>query len=109
MAIGLLRTVYTRLEKAEADYRGYRLRAMEHVAAALRELDAAAPGVPALTISATSLPQAQSDQILRDAIHTLGRAELMLGERARALAHHHGARLSVAEAIRELHRALEIR
>ena len=77
-AIGLLRTVYSRLEKAEADYRGHRLRAMEHVSAALLHLGAVSPSVPALTISAINLPQAQSDQVFRDAIHTLSRTELML-------------------------------
>lgn len=109
MAIGLLRTVYSRLEKADADYRGHRLRAMEHISAAVRHLGAVSPGVPGLTISAANLPQAQSDRVLHDAIHTLSRTELMLDTSAQAPARHHGARLSVAEAIRQLHTALEIR
>jgi len=55
------------------------------------------------------LPQRQSDQILRMAIHTLSRTELMLEKDTRTASHHHNARTSVAAAIRELNIALNIR
>jgi len=107
--IGLLRTVHTRLQKADADYGGHRARAMEHVGAALRHLGATSPVIASLAIGAGDLPQGRSDQTLRDAIHTLSRTELSLGTGAHAAEHHHSARMSVGDAIRELHVALGIR
>jgi hypothetical protein len=107
--IGLLRTVHSRLRNADADYAGHRVRAMEHIAAAVRHLGAASPVVASLAIGAGNLPQSESDQVLRHAIHTLSRTALMMGTVAHAAAHHHTARISVAEAIRELEIALTIR
>ncbi|MFI5454875.1 MAG: hypothetical protein ACHRXM_05430 [Isosphaerales bacterium] len=107
--IGLLRTVHTRLQKADADYGGHRVRAMEHIGAALSHLGATSPVIPSLAIGAGNLPQSQSDQLLRDAIHTLSRTELSVGAGAHAAPYHHSARVAVAEAIRELHIALRIR
>jgi len=107
--IGLLRTVHSRLQNADADYGGRRVRAMEHITAALRHLGATSPVVASLAIGAGNLPQSESDHILRHAIHTLSRTELMMGTGAHAAAHHHAARIAVTEAIRELEIALTIR
>ncbi|MGO9923204.1 MAG: hypothetical protein ACLQIB_51965 [Isosphaeraceae bacterium] len=109
--IGLLRTVHSRLHKADADYQGHRVRAMEHIAAALRHLGATSPGAVSLSLAvgAGNLPQRRSDEILREAIHTLSRTELMVGTGAHNAAHHQSARSSVAAAIRELNIALSIR
>jgi len=82
---------------------------MGHVAAALRHLGATSAVTASLAIGAGDLPQSRSDQILRDAIHTLSRTELSLGTGDHAAEHHRSARMSVAEAIRELHIALRIR
>ena len=108
MNIGLLRTVHARLQKADADYDGHRVRAMEHIAAAVHHLGSSSPlGLGAE--GSGNPPQAQSDRILRDAIHTLSTTETSLGTGTNAAAHHHTAHTSVAEAIRELHAALSIR
>lgn len=107
--IGLLRTVHLRLRNADADYGGRRVRAMEHIAAAIRHLGATSPVVASLAIGAGNLPQAESDQVLRHDIHTLRRTELMMGTGTVVAAHHHAARVSVTEAIRELEIALTIR
>ncbi len=107
--IGLLRTVHARLQKADADYGGHRVRSMENIATALRHLGASSPVIGSPAVGAGNLPQAESDQILRNAIHTLSRTELMLGTGANAAAHRHSAHTSVAEAIRELHIALKNR
>ncbi len=108
-AISLLRTVHERLQKADADYAGHRRRAMEHTMAALRQLRAPAGLDAILLVSAGSRPQWESDQILRDAMRSLNRAEGMLGTGANVAAHHHSARTSVAAAVRELQNALRIR
>ncbi len=105
-AIRLLRGVHERLHKADADYAGHRVRAMEHITAALRHL-----GAPPLLdsiplVSGGNRPQWESDQILRDAIRSLNRVEGMLGTGAGNATHDHSARASVAEAVSELHLAL---
>ena len=87
---------------------GHRLRAMEHVSAALSQLGASFP-VTAVSMSTGNRPQWESDQILCDATRTLVRTELMLASGSQRGAHHEHARHSVAAAIRELHLALGIR
>jgi hypothetical protein len=111
IAIGLLRTVHSRLQNADADYAGHRVRAMEHIAAALRHLGATSTVSASLALAtgAGNLPQRRSDEILREAIHTLSRTELMMGAGGQAAMHHQSARSSVGAAIRELNIALNIR
>ncbi len=93
ISIGLLRTVHSRLQNADADYQGHRVRAMEHIATALRHLGATSPVFASLTLATGvgNLPQWRSDEILREAIHTLSRTELMMGTGAHAAAHHQSA------------------
>jgi len=107
--ISLLRTTHTKLQGADHDYDGHRVRAMRHIENALHHLG----GMSALNTNVLegsgNLPQAQSDQILRDSIVHLNMTEKSLGTVRNAAEHHRSARTSVAEAIHELHTALKIR
>ncbi len=88
-AIHLLRSVHERLHRADADYAGHRVRAMEHISAALRHLGAPDALDAILLVNAGNRPQWESDQILRDAIRSLNRVEGMLGTGTNHPAHHH--------------------
>jgi hypothetical protein len=109
-SISLLRNVHAKLREADHDYQGHRMRAMDHVASALEHL-----GSPAFNsdfghgYSAGNLPQAKSDEILRNALIHLKTAESELATGANRAAHHGNARAKVAEAIGELHIALNVR
>jgi len=107
--ISLLRTVHTKLRGADHDYQGHRVRAMSHVASAIRSLHPSSALNTNVTAGQGNLPQAQSDEILRNALVHLSTAETSLGTGTNGAAHHRNARTSVAEAIHELHTALEIR
>jgi hypothetical protein len=105
--IGHLRTVHGRLVKADGDYAGHRVRAMEHVAAAAHQLGSSSPLITN-GASAGNLAQPLSDEILRNALHSLKTIEGSLGSGMSTAAHHHSAHASISEAIRELHLALNI-
>jgi len=107
--ISLLRTVHSKLQRADADYQGHRVRAMDHVASALRHLGWSSPVSGMFAASSGNLPQGKSDQILRDAIVQLNITEKNLGTGTTGAEHHRNAHVAVAEAIRELHVALNIR
>jgi hypothetical protein len=106
--ISLLRTVHSKLRGADHDYAGHRVKAMEHVAAAIRHLHPSAALNTSFASGAGNLPQSRSDQILRDALVHLDTTEASLGTGTDPRAHHRSARTSVAAAIRELHTALRI-
>jgi hypothetical protein len=107
--ISLLRTVHMRLSGADHDYQGHRVKALGHVAAAIRHLHPSSSLNTNYAPGLGNLPQARSDEILREAMRQLGNAETSLGTGTESAAHHRGARASVAEAIHELHKALEVR
>jgi hypothetical protein len=117
LAISLLKNVHHKLRDADADYQGHRIRAMDHVANAIRELGStsginigsmlATNGVEGL--GAGQLSQSQSDRILKDAIWQLNTTQGKLATGTAAPAHHRSAHVSIAEAVRELKVALEIR
>ena len=88
----LLRTAVTRLRRADTDYAGRRVRAMEYINAALRHLGAPTAVVASLPMGAGPLPQRESDEILRDALGSLNRAEVMLNTGA-STAHHQNAQI----------------
>ena len=109
-SISLLRTVHARLREADHDYQGHRMRAMNHVASALEHL-----GSPAFnaefgqSFGLGNLPQSKSDEILRNALVHLKTVENELTRGTNHAEHHGSARAKVAEAIGELHIALNIR
>jgi hypothetical protein len=105
--ISLLRTSHTKLRGADHDYQGHRAQAMHHLTAALRHLGATSLLDSNVGLGLEDRPQAQSDRILHEAIIHLDTVEASL--RSKGAAHHTQARTSVAEAIRELHIALNIR
>jgi hypothetical protein len=106
--IALLHDAHKKLKEADHDYQGHRVKAMNHIASALEHL-----GSPRIDsdfgYSWGNLPQAQSDQILRDALVHLNQTENSLRTGNNRAAHHDRARTSVAEAIHELHTALAVR
>jgi hypothetical protein len=109
-SISLLRTVHAKLREADHDYQGHRMRAMNHVASALEHL-----GSPAFhsefgqNFGLGNLPQSKSDEILRNALVHLKTVENELTRGTNRAEHHGSARAKVAEAIGELHVALNIR
>ncbi len=105
----MLKTSLMRVQGADEDYQGHRVRAMEHISAALRHLGAASNFNPHVGASAGTMTQAQSDEALSQAIRHLHHVENSLGNGTNTYEHHRFARTSVAEAIRELHTALNIR
>jgi hypothetical protein len=115
--ISLLRTEHARLHRADADYQGHRVRAMNHIESAIRHLGSTSGlnmglggGYNAGTgLGGGNLPQAESDQIVRDAIFHLSQTQASLGTGTNAAAHHRNAHTSVMEAIHELQVALKIR
>lgn len=107
--VSLLRTVHTRLGEADRDYGGNRVHAMHSVSQAIQHLGGSTPAGAFGASSLGNLPQAQSDGILRDALHKLRNVESQLGGSAGGAPHHVQARGSVAEAIRHLEVALRVR
>src|SRR5262249_50304043 len=98
-----------KLRGADHDYQGHRVRAMSHVATAIRHLHPSSALNTNVSPGLGNLPQAQSDQILRDALVHLNTAEGSLGAGTAAAAHHQSARSSVSQAIHELNTALQVR
>ncbi len=115
--ISLLRTVHARLHRADADYDGHRVRAMNHIATAIRHLGSASGATAGWDggynigagLGGGHMPQAESDQILHNAIFQLNQTQGSLGTGTTAAAHHHNAHTSINEAIHELQVALKIR
>jgi hypothetical protein len=106
--ISHLRTAHSRLQQADHDYQGHRVRAANHVATALRHLGAPTTG-SATNPGAGRMPQAQSDGLLRDALLRLNTAQTQLATRGTTAAHHGSARSQVTAAIGEINTALNIR
>jgi hypothetical protein len=115
--ISLLKTVHSKLHRADADYQGHRVRAMEHIESAIHHLGSTSGlnmglggGDKAdIGLGGGHVAQAESDQILRDAIFHLSQMQGSLGNGSNSAAHHRNAHTSVTEAIHELRVALEIR
>jgi hypothetical protein len=116
-AVSMLKTVHNRLREADADYQGHRVKAMNHIATAIRHLGSAA-GVNMGSMLAGSgieglgtghLSQGASDEILHNAIVQLKGTQGSLGTGPAAAAHHLSAHTSITEAVRELEVALKIR
>jgi hypothetical protein len=109
-SISLLRTVHSKLRQADHDYDGHRMRAMNHVASALEHLGSPAfHGELGQNFGLGNLPQSKSDEILRTALVHLKTVEHDLWTGTNHAEHHGSARAKVAEAIGELHIALNIR
>jgi hypothetical protein len=109
-SISLLRTVHTKLRQADHDYDGHRMRAMNHVASALEHLGSPAfQGELGQNFGLGNLPQSKSDELLRNALVHLKTVEHDLSTGTNHAEHHGSARAKVAEAIGELHIALNIR
>jgi hypothetical protein len=106
--INHLKNAYSKMSRADHDYGGHRIRSMEHVAGALEHLGAISPISGIALASQGNLPQAQSDQLLREAEFHLKNVLNTIGTGKNTLSHHHNARASVEAAIRELHVALRI-
>ena len=87
-SVNLLRTAHTKLQEADHDYQGNRVRALHHVHQALQHLGSSAPMGVGSSVSLGNMPQAQSDGILRDSLQKLRTAESQLGSRSNAAAHH---------------------
>jgi len=106
--ISLLKSAEMELRRADHDYAGHRVQAMRHVARALEHLTGSSAFNNSGISRAGNLPQAESDRLLREAEGHLRLIENTLSTRTNSLEHHHNARASVAEAIRELRIALKI-
>jgi hypothetical protein len=107
-SISMLKTAQTKLRNADHDYAGHRVEAMRHVDRALEHLTGSAPFNGSVVSGAGNLAQAESDRLLREAENHLRMVENTLGTRTNGLEHHHNARASLNEAIRQLHIALRI-
>jgi hypothetical protein len=107
--ISLLRTTHTRLKEADHDYQGHRVKSMEHISGALRDLGSSTPLGNVSLVSEGNVPQSRSDEILRNALFQLKNTETSLGTGADRTERHHRARSAVAHAITELETALRIR
>jgi hypothetical protein len=107
--ISLLRTTHTRLKEADHDYGGHRVKSMEHITGALRDLGSSTPLGSVSPASAGNLAQSRSDEILRDALFQLRNTETSLGSGTDRAERHHRARSAVAHAISELETALRVR
>ncbi len=108
-SVSLLRTVHVKLQEADHDYEGHRVRALHHVSEALHHLSSSAPAGLGSGPSLGNLPQAQSDGILRDSLQKLRNAESHLGSLSSGAPHRSRARSALGRAIRELEIALRIR
>ena len=100
--ISLLRTTHRRLEAADHDYQGHRVKAMNHIASALADLGSTSVGNLSLPANAGNVPQSRSDEILRDAMFQLRSAETSLGTGTDRAERHHRARSAVGNAVHEL-------
>jgi DNA polymerase III gamma/tau subunit len=107
-SISLLHAAHRKLREADHDYGGHRVRALEHVGAALGHLGSSAPAGPAGTGRGT-MPQSVSDGILRESRATLETIRNRLGAMRAAAAAHGHARGAVDAAIREIDLALTVR
>jgi hypothetical protein len=107
--ISFLKTAQMKLSNADHDYAGHRVQAMRHVARALDHLTGSFLFNENAVSGAGSLPQAESDRLLREAEGHLNYIENTLRTRTNSLEHHQSARTSVADAIHELRIALAIR
>jgi hypothetical protein len=107
--ISLLRTTHSRLDGADHDYDGHRVKAIGHIAGALNDLGSSTP--PGLIVGASSgtLAQSRSDEMLRTAVIQLRSAESSLSGGSGRTERHHRAREAVGRAIRELEMALRMR
>jgi hypothetical protein len=103
--IGHLRSVHAKLEAAEGDYEDHRALAMKHIAAAIRHLGSSSTLITNVE-GGGARTKAESDQLLREALLKLNSIELSLGTGAPDAQHHHSARASISDAIRELNAAL---
>jgi hypothetical protein len=108
-SVSLLRTVHVKLQEADRDYQGHRVRALHHVSEALHHLGSSAPAGLGSGSSLGNLPQAQSDEILRDSLQKLRNAEGQLGMQSSGAPHRSRARSALGQAVRELEFALRIR
>jgi hypothetical protein len=107
-SISLLRTVHLKLQTADHDYDGHRVRAMHHIGSALDHLGSSSPPTSGTSQTSGSLAQAQSDAILQDALSKLQIVHSQLSTNG-AIHQHAGAEGAVSSAMRELHIALNIR
>jgi hypothetical protein len=108
--VGLLKTADGKLQAADHDYAGHRVKAMEHIHAAVALLGSSLGiAMGGFGSGSGNLPQQRSDEMLREALHHLNMVEGSLASGANRVARHHRARASVAEAIREVRTALEVR
>lgn len=99
-----------RLQSADHDYAGHRVRAMEHIHGAAAQLGSSLGfGMLGLGTGAGHMSQQQSDERLREALRHLRTVEGSLGTGGNRRAHHDRARGLVAQAIREVEMALRIR
>ncbi len=100
VAINVLHNVHGMLRNADADYAGHRVSAMNHVSTALHRLGASAAMGTGMGMGLNSMPQAQSDQKLRDSLTQLGIAHRDLSTRTNIMDHHRSAIVSVDAAMR---------
>jgi hypothetical protein len=114
--ISHLRTAHARLQQADHDYQGHRARATSHIANAMRHLGGSSLSGLNMTASGMNaapgqgqLPQAQSDNMVRDALFRLNMVQGQLTSRTSLAAHQGNARTQVAQAIQELNVALNVR
>lgn len=104
-----MKNVHRKLQEADHDYQGHRVRAMGHVSQALRHLGSSDMGGFGSSSSLGDMAQARSDEILRDSILKLRNVEGRLGTHPSGAQHFGEARSSLSGAIRELETALTIR
>jgi hypothetical protein len=108
-AVGMLLMALRKVQVADHDYDGHRVRSMEHMSKALHQLGEGVNFNPNVGLDSGTLNQEQSDEVLRQAIHHLRFVEGSIGHGTEIPEHVRGARISVGEAIRELHLALNVR
>jgi hypothetical protein len=107
VTISMIRNVHSKLQRANADYNGQRLHAMDSLSQALHHLGTSAPA--SLGSVGGNMVQTQSDGVLREAIGHLRNVETRLGGMTTNAPHHAQARASVSQAIHHLELALRIR
>jgi hypothetical protein len=117
-AVGLLKTAHTKLREADADYQGHRMRSMEHIVSAIHRLESSSGvngggGIGGYGgmggFGGSTLPQGQSDRLMRDALVHLRQTQGMLGTGSTAAEHHRDAHAAITEAIHEVEVALRVR
>ena len=105
----LLKNVHSKLHRADADYLGHRVRAMNHIATAIHHLGSTIAFIARDGMGTHRLPQAESDQILHDAVFQLNHVQASLGTGTTAAARHRDVHANVTEAIHELQISLRLR